>query len=121
MACIFITFNLYLLIRIIVSTVIFCLIVPKKSLYPVPFILGIIITKQSIFLRLLLMFLCWMQDREQASANLYSKTGDKSVSSHEGRGGGGGGGSLRRSARKSNLKPTGPPSRGSTVKSNPAL
>jgi hypothetical protein len=60
-----------------------------------------------------------MQDREQASANLYSKTGDKSVSSHEGRGGGGG--SLRRSARKSNLKPTGPPSRGSTVKSNPAL
>jgi hypothetical protein len=61
-----------------------------------------------------------MQDREQASANLYSKTGDKSVSSHEGRGGGGGG-SLRRSARKSNLKPTGPPSRGSTVKSNPAL
>jgi hypothetical protein len=62
----------------------------------------------------------WMQDREQASANLYSKTGDKSVSSHEGRGGGGGG-SLRRSARKSNLKPIGPPSRGSTVKSNPAL
>ncbi len=69
------------------------------------------------------MLMCWMQDREQASANLYSKTGDKSVSSHEGRGGGGGGGggSLRRSARKSNLKPTGPPSRGSTVKSNPAL
>ena len=111
---------MYLLIRIIVCTVKFCLIVPKKSLGLVPLKHRIIITKQSIFFRLFLMSLCWMQDREQASANLYSKTGDKSVSSHEGRGGGGGG-SLRRSARKSNLKPTGPPSRGSTVKSNPAL
>jgi hypothetical protein len=93
----------------------------NKSLGFAPLKIRIIITKQSIFFRLFLMSMCWMQDREQASANLYSKTGDKSVSSHEGRGGGGGGGSLRRSARKSNLKPTGPPSRGSTVKSNPAL
>jgi hypothetical protein len=111
---------MYLLVRIVVSTVKFCLIVPKKSLRLLPFKLRIIITNLSIFVRIFLMLMFWMQDREQASANLYSKTGDKSVSSHEGRGGGGGG-SLRRSARKSNLKPTGPPSRGSTVKSNPAL
>jgi hypothetical protein len=49
MACIFQTFNMYLLIRIIVCTVKFCLIVPKKSFGLVPLKHRIIITKQSIF------------------------------------------------------------------------
>ncbi len=59
---------------------------------------------------------CIDQDREQASANLYGKAADKSISSHEG----GNTSSLRRSARKSNLKPTGP-SRGTTAKNNQAI